>query len=117
LPTTVLQAGGLPQCERSAQRKHAIDLLRGGTARSAGTGRQGVRGYGEVAGRVAWNLPPCECSMRADLKDREELTTMDEPSYRAWWPLHLRVARGESLEGEERAAYEAGLGRVRRIMP
>jgi hypothetical protein len=55
--------------------------------------------------------------MRADLKDREELTTMDEPSYRAWWPLHLRVARGESLEGEERAAYEAGLGRVRRIMP
>jgi len=37
---------------------------------------------------------------------------MDEPSYRAWWPLHLRVARGESLEGEERAAYEAGLAQL-----
>jgi hypothetical protein len=34
---------------------------------------------------------------------------MDETAYQAWWRLHLRVARGESLNVEERAAYEAGL--------
>jgi hypothetical protein len=34
---------------------------------------------------------------------------MDEPAYRDWWALHLRVARGESLEATERADYEAGL--------
>jgi len=35
--------------------------------------------------------------------------TMDEPAYRAWWALHLRGARGESLDAEERVEYEAGL--------
>lgn len=37
---------------------------------------------------------------------------MDESSYRAWWGLHLRAARGESLEGGERAVYEAGLAQL-----
>jgi hypothetical protein len=34
---------------------------------------------------------------------------MEEQTYREWWPLHLRVARGESLSEPERQAYEAGL--------
>ncbi|MDP6505759.1 MAG: hypothetical protein QF886_19210 [Planctomycetota bacterium] len=34
---------------------------------------------------------------------------MDEFTYKRWWPLHLRVARGESLSSEEREMYEAGL--------
>ena len=34
---------------------------------------------------------------------------MDETAYRAWWPLHLRSARGEALTPEERATYESGL--------
>jgi hypothetical protein len=39
---------------------------------------------------------------------------MDEPAYRAWWALHLRVARGESLDAADRAAYEAGLKQLHR---
>jgi predicted nuclease with TOPRIM domain len=42
----------------------------------------------------------------------ETSQTMDEPDYRAWWALHLRAARGESLDAEEQAAYEAGLTRL-----
>lgn len=34
---------------------------------------------------------------------------MDSATYAAWWPLHLRVARGESLAPDEKVAYEAGL--------
>src|SRR5438067_12555449 len=34
---------------------------------------------------------------------------MEEQTYKAWWPLHLRVAKGEELNPEERARYEAGL--------
>ncbi|MBI1745142.1 MAG: hypothetical protein HYR55_00970 [Acidobacteria bacterium] len=34
---------------------------------------------------------------------------MHETSYQTWWVLHLRVARGERLNPEEQAAYEAGL--------
>jgi hypothetical protein len=34
---------------------------------------------------------------------------MDGVTYQAWWPLHVRVAKGEALAPEERAAYEAGL--------
>lgn len=34
---------------------------------------------------------------------------MDENTYKTWWPLHLRVARGEKLTAEERATYNAGL--------
>jgi hypothetical protein len=34
---------------------------------------------------------------------------MDEATYKTWWNLHLRVARGESLNPEETAAYERGL--------
>ena len=33
---------------------------------------------------------------------------MDEATYEKWWPLHLRVARGESLRAEEQRCYEAG---------
>lgn len=33
---------------------------------------------------------------------------MDEATYRVWWQLHLRAARGESLDARERALYEAG---------
>ena len=34
---------------------------------------------------------------------------MEESLYQQWWPLHLRVARGETLAGEEQARYELGL--------
>jgi hypothetical protein len=33
---------------------------------------------------------------------------MDEQQYKAWWPLHLRVALGETLSDEEKRLYEAG---------
>ncbi|HIQ04146.1 MAG TPA: hypothetical protein EYH31_00450 [Anaerolineae bacterium] len=34
---------------------------------------------------------------------------MDNARYQRWWRLHLRVARGETLNAAERAEYEAGL--------
>ncbi len=34
---------------------------------------------------------------------------MDETTYREWWPLHVRVACGESLSEEEQRVYERGL--------
>jgi hypothetical protein len=34
---------------------------------------------------------------------------MDDATYRYWWQLHLRVARGETLNPAEQAEYEAGL--------
>jgi hypothetical protein len=33
---------------------------------------------------------------------------MDEQAYKAWWPLHLRVAKGETLTAEEQVVYETG---------
>ena len=33
---------------------------------------------------------------------------MDEQAYGTWWPLHLRVARGEMLSAEEQALYVEG---------
>ena len=34
---------------------------------------------------------------------------MDETTYHTWWALHLRTTRGEHLNAEEQATYEAGL--------
>lgn len=34
---------------------------------------------------------------------------MDEARYRRWWRLHLRVARGETLDPAEQLEYDAGL--------
>jgi cell division protein FtsB len=34
---------------------------------------------------------------------------MDETTYYSWWALHLRVARGESLNSQEQATYDVGL--------
>ena len=34
---------------------------------------------------------------------------MVETTYKTWWILHLRMARGKNLNTEEQAAYEAGL--------
>lgn len=34
---------------------------------------------------------------------------MDQTAYKRWWPLHLRVVRGETLTADESAVYEAGL--------
>ncbi|MGH2350888.1 MAG: hypothetical protein ACRDJN_04665 [Chloroflexota bacterium] len=34
---------------------------------------------------------------------------MDEATYRKWWPLHLRAAKGETLNADEQAFYEARL--------
>lgn len=34
---------------------------------------------------------------------------MDQADYTRWWQLHLRAARGETLDDAEQAAYEAGL--------
>ena len=32
---------------------------------------------------------------------------MSETAFQTWWKLHVRVARGESLTGEEGAFYES----------
>lgn len=32
---------------------------------------------------------------------------MDVSEYAAWWPLHLRVARGETLNADEQSRYES----------
>ncbi len=32
---------------------------------------------------------------------------MDETTWQRWWKLHLRVVRGEPLESQEQAYYEA----------
>jgi hypothetical protein len=37
---------------------------------------------------------------------------MDETTYRRWWPLHIRTAKGEILNAEEQAVYEAGRQRM-----
>ena len=37
------------------------------------------------------------------------IKTMDETTYHTWWALHLRTTRGEHLNSEEQATYEAGL--------
>lgn len=37
------------------------------------------------------------------------LTVMETIDYNRWWPLHLRVSRGEQLPDEDRDAYAAGL--------
>jgi len=34
---------------------------------------------------------------------------MDDAKYRRWWQLHLRVARGETLNPAEQAEYARGL--------
>ena len=39
---------------------------------------------------------------------------MDHTTYQNWWQLHLRVARGETLAGDESAAYEVGLADLQR---
>ena len=33
---------------------------------------------------------------------------MDEATYKVWWPLHIRAAKGETLNPEEQSIYEAG---------
>ena len=33
---------------------------------------------------------------------------MDEKQYQAWWALHRRVVKGETLSEEETRAYEVG---------
>ena len=39
---------------------------------------------------------------------------MDKEAYEKWWPLHLRVARGEELTEEEQAVYQAGIAELDR---
>ncbi len=34
---------------------------------------------------------------------------MEEKEYQIWWPLHLRVAKGEVLSEDERRIYETNL--------
>lgn len=34
---------------------------------------------------------------------------MEQNEYQIWWPLHLRVAKGEVLPDDERRIYETGL--------
>lgn len=35
---------------------------------------------------------------------------MNDTRYQRWWRLHLRIARGETLNPTEQAEYETGLG-------
>jgi hypothetical protein len=37
---------------------------------------------------------------------------MNASDYKAWWGIHVRVARGERLTAAEQAAYEAGARRL-----
>ena len=37
---------------------------------------------------------------------------MDDNSYSAWCPLHVRAAKGDTLNAEERALYEEGVRRL-----
>ena len=39
---------------------------------------------------------------------------VDDATYRTWWALHLRAARGEALSQDERARYEEGLRALHR---
>lgn len=34
---------------------------------------------------------------------------MEQFKYEQWWQLHLRVAQGETLQGEEQTSYHKGL--------
>jgi hypothetical protein len=34
---------------------------------------------------------------------------MDKKTYKPWWQLHLRVAKGETLSSAEQIEYDAGL--------
>jgi hypothetical protein len=34
---------------------------------------------------------------------------MDDKDYQSWWPLHLKIAKGETLNADELSVYEAGL--------
>src|SRR5580692_2998403 len=34
---------------------------------------------------------------------------MDEKAYRTWWMLHIRMAKGETLDAAELSDYNAGL--------
>ena len=38
---------------------------------------------------------------------------MDEQAFRTWWPLHLRVAKGEELSTEEQEVYAQGKDSLR----
>lgn len=40
-------------------------------------------------------------------------TEMKAADYKAWWNLHVRVSKGESLTGNERTAYDEGLRLLR----
>ena len=37
---------------------------------------------------------------------------MDEQTHQTWWPLHYRVAKGETLKEDEQALYESGLQKL-----
>ena len=37
---------------------------------------------------------------------------MDKTTHQAWWALHRRAARNESLNPEESAVYESGLSQL-----
>lgn len=37
---------------------------------------------------------------------------MDEKEYHQWWQLHLRAAKGETLDPVEQAEYAAGLEKL-----
>src|SRR5262245_13677326 len=55
--------------------------------------------------------PPSGGAKRVELArgaSRGELA-MGQATYQRWWPLHLRVVRGEKLSAEEEPIYEAGL--------
>ena len=41
-----------------------------------------------------------------------EGTSMDEATYKVWWPLHIRAATGDNLTSEERTFYEMWLKRL-----
>lgn len=33
---------------------------------------------------------------------------MDDATYKKWWPLHIKNAKGEALTSEKQTAYEKG---------
>jgi hypothetical protein len=46
-------------------------------------------------------------TVRTDGAEEENQMKMDQATYERWRPLHVRFAKGEALDPEERAFYDA----------
>src|SRR5262245_28628435 len=60
------------------------------------------------SGSCLLNAPPrSRIIQEAPSYGRGANMPIDQAAYERWWPLHIRVARGESLSAEDEAYYHA----------